>query len=289
MTDPPALSDDVRLEVEGGVAVVRIDRPSRHNALGGTVLRDLAEAFEWADGEDEIGAILTTGQGSIYCPGGDVSEFAAAAGLPPGEMINGTVLAGDKGLRPLSPIGRQAERLGLGRWVKRMLDVEKPTVAALNGAAVGGGLCIALLHDFRWAAAGAKLGSGFIGLGLGPEMGISYLLPRLVGWPAATDLLLRPRLISAEEAADVGLVDRVLEPDELLPGALELAAELAALPPLAARLTKRALRESAENGFEQQLELEWRNQYLLIDQPSTRQALADLAPAQDAHREDGKP
>jgi 2-(1,2-epoxy-1,2-dihydrophenyl)acetyl-CoA isomerase len=134
-------------------------------------------------------------------------------------------------------------------------------------------LAIALLHDFRVAAAGAKLATSFLQLGVGPELGMSYLLPRLVGWQVAADLLLRGRMVLAEEAAEIGLVNRVVPADRVLDEAMELAEELAALPSIAQQLTKRELRRSATSTFSEQLETEYRTQLSLFALQDHRAAL----------------
>jgi enoyl-CoA hydratase/carnithine racemase len=130
----------------------------------------------------------------------------------------------------------------------------------MNGSAAGGGLAIALLHDFRIGSSAAKYTTAFMQVGVSPELGMSVLLTRLVGYRVATDLLLRGRVITGDEAAAIGLVDRVAESSQVLETAMELARELAELPPVAMQLTKRALRAAGYSSLEEQLRLEYQNQ-----------------------------
>jgi enoyl-CoA hydratase/carnithine racemase len=122
-----------------------------------------------------------------------------------------------------------------------VLDIEVPVIAAMNGHAVGGGFGLALLCDIRLACRSAKYGANFCRLGLAPGLGISYLLPRLVGASRAAELLYTGRLITGEEAVACGLASRALEADAVLPAALELASEIATSAPLAVRATKRSM------------------------------------------------
>jgi 2-(1,2-epoxy-1,2-dihydrophenyl)acetyl-CoA isomerase len=263
---------DVLIERRGAVLVVRLNRPESKNAIGGTMFRDLAAAFELAASDDAIRAVVTIGEGSTYCVGADLGHLAQAKGSEPHQLLtgdlvlpDGTIAGGETGQAPLSPDQRRTDWMGAGsRWAERMWSLEKPTIAAINGAAGGGGLAIALLHDFRLASAGVTLATSFLRLGVGPELGMTYLLPRVVGWRAANDLLLRSRRLSAEEAEQIGLVDRVVPAGSLLSEALALAEELADLPSIAMQLTKRELRLSMSGTFHEQLEVEYRTQLQLF-------------------------
>jgi enoyl-CoA hydratase/carnithine racemase len=220
---------DVRVERQGAVMIVHFARPERHNALGGTLTRDLLMAFDEANRDDSVRVVVTTGDGDAYCVGADRAELQALGGEPgaPHDHLNDGVIGGERGLPVLSPEQRRLETLGIGRWILRMWELEKPTIAAMNGAAAGGGLAIALMHDFRIGAATAKYGAAYIHIGVSPELGMSLLLTRLVGYRVATDLLLRGRVITGEEAAAVGLVDRAVDSSQVLEAATELAYELA--------------------------------------------------------------
>jgi enoyl-CoA hydratase/carnithine racemase len=270
---------DLAVERHGPVTVLRIDRAEKHNSIGGSLLGDLVRAFEDAEGDDDVRVVVTTGSGPTFCVGVDLTELAEglASGAPTYDLLNGTTIGGDKGLPEQSIKQRMVEQLGVGRWAQRVAACTKPSIAALNGPAAGGGLAIAVSHDFRVCSSRGSLKAGFVGVGVAPEMGLTWLLPRLIGWRAARDVLLRNRTIRAAEALELGLVDEVVAPEEVLPRALELASELAAMPATALRLTKRLLTESAGNGWEAQLAAEYRAQALLFGLPETRASLAALA------------
>src|SRR5882757_4855421 len=263
---------DVIAERHGAVLLLRLNRPASGNAIGGTLFRDLLEGIHEARDDDGIHVVVTTGEGSKYCVGADLSHLEHARQYEPWELLtgelvleDGTVLGGETGLTPLTAGGRRADWRGAGsRWTEEFWALEKPTICALNGSTGGGGLAIALLHDFRVAAAGAKLATAFLPLAVGPELGMSFLLPRLVGWARASDLLLRGKTLTAEEAAAIGLVNSVAPVDRVLEEAMELAEELAALPSIAQQLTKRELRRAMASTFSEQVEYEYRTQLSLF-------------------------
>jgi enoyl-CoA hydratase/carnithine racemase len=263
---------DVVAEQHGAVLLLRLNRPEKRNAIGGTMFRDLLAGIREARDNDDIHVVVTTGEGSTYCVGADLSHLEQARDFEPYELLtggltmsDGTVLGGETGLPPLSPGGRRTDFEGAGsRWTAEFWALEKPTIAAMNGSAGGGGLAIALLHDFRVVAANAKLATSFLQLGVGPELGMSFLLPRMVGWSVASDLLLRGRTLSADEAAELGIVNQVVPADQVLEAAMTLADELAARPSIAQQLTKRELRRSMSSTFADQLELEFRTQLSLF-------------------------
>ena len=263
---------DVLTERHGAVLLLRLNRPEQRNAIGGTLFRELLEGMRVARDDDSVHVVVTTGEGPTYCVGADVSHLEQAREYAPYELLtgdlrlpDGTVLGGETGLSPLTAGGRLTDWRGAGsRWTEEFWALEKPTIAAINGSAGGGGLAIALLHDFRVAAENAKLATGFLKIGVGPELAMSYLLPRMIGWSAATDLLLRAKTLTAQEAADLGLVNEVVPADRVLEEAMKLAAELAALPSIAQQLTKRELRRSMASTFSEQVEYEYRTQLSLF-------------------------
>lgn len=278
MTAATPSAPDVVVERHGAVLLVRLNRAHRHNAIGGTMLRDLAAAFDEAAHDDDIRAVVTTGAGDAFCVGADVGDFDQVRDLPARELLHSDLIGGDKGLPPLPPSGSLTDELGnAGRWALRLWELEKPTIAAINGAAVGGGFGIALLHDLRLAAEPARLGTGFAAAGLAPELGISHLLPRIVGYAQAAELLLTGRLIDAAEARELGVVSEVRPTGELLDRTMELAGRIASAPPLGMRLTKRLLRRSLAAGLTGQLREEYAAQVTLFDHPDTRAAMDRLA------------
>jgi enoyl-CoA hydratase/carnithine racemase len=269
---------DVVTERHGGVLLLRLNRPHRHNAIGGTMLRDLAEAFDEAAADDSVHVVVTTGTGGSFCVGADGADLDSTTRPSARDLLTGTGIGGDKGLPPLSPHGRSLDDLGnAGRWTLRMWQLEKPAIAAVNGAAVGGGFGIALLHDMVIAGESARLGPGFAPIGLTAELGISYLLPRVVGAAAAADLLFTGRLAGAAEAKDLGLASEVVPDDRLLERSMEVAQRIASMPPLGVQSSKRLLRKSMHTDLTDQLRAEHAAQLMLFDHPETHAALDRLA------------
>jgi enoyl-CoA hydratase len=155
-------------------------------------------------------------------------------------------------------------------------ELPQPTVAAINGPAIGAGLAVALACDLRFAAREVRLGLNFTRLGIHPGMGSTWTLPRLVGPAHAADLLLTGRLVDGLEAERIGLVNRALPGDELLPHALATAAEIAACAPLAVRATRRALRGALDASLDEQLDFEAEQQALCYETADLAEGLASV-------------
>jgi enoyl-CoA hydratase/carnithine racemase len=268
---------DVLVERRGNVELITLNRPERKNAVGGSLFRDLLDAAEAADVESEVGAIVTTGAGRAYCVGADLAELDTVAQAGPVDLgvlgVDG--LGGEKGLPEQSPAQVQADHLGIGRWSMRFFGIGVPTVAAINGPAAGGGLAVALLHDVRIASREAKLAPALIRLGLAPEMGMTWLVPRMLGTSRAFDVLTRTAPIEADEALSIGLLDAVVEPSELLDAAIARAQALASLPAGAVRATKRLVQQAPASTFEAQLEREWMTQRQLFASAETTALIDD--------------
>ena len=266
---------DLSIDLKGPVAVLTINRPEVNNAVGGTLLRELAEAVVALEADDSVRAVVTAAGPGAWSPGLDLEhlEGKLGPGADADAIIYDGVLHGDHELLSVSRQGRRFQTLGPGRWILDLRTIQKPLIAAISGAVAGGGLGLALLHDFRIAGTSAKFQAGFIRLGVGPDMGASWFLPRIVGWRAAADILLRGRTVSAAQAYDMGLVDELVSDSEVLPTAVELATTLAEFPPLAVRATVRALRASAENSLAAHLALEWDNQRITFATEDARAAL----------------
>ncbi|WP_153345792.1 enoyl-CoA hydratase/isomerase family protein [Nocardia aurantia] len=268
---------DVLVERHGAVLLLTLNRPQRHNAVGGSMFRDLSAAFDEAGRDDGIRVVVTTGTGDAFCVGADVRDFAAVAHLPARDLLLSDLIGGDKGLPELSPDGRVLDEIGnAGRWAARMWALEKPTLAAINGAAVGGGLAVALLHDIRIAARSARLGTGFAPAGLASELGLSYLLPRVTGMSVAAELLFGGRLVGSAEARELRLVSETVDDEQLLDRALETAERIAAQPSRGLQWNKRLLRRSMDSTLAEQLRAEYVAQLALFDDPETRAALVRL-------------
>ncbi len=227
---------DLRLERRAdGVAVLTLDNPDERNAMSEAMTESWTAAVDELAADREVRAVVVTGEGSAFCSGGNTSWIASEPD------------AGVDALRDrMLPFYRA--------WLSiRRLEV--PTIAAINGAAIGAGLCLALACDLRYAARGARMGVPFVKLGMHAGMAGTYLLPDVVGPAAARDLLLTGRLVDADEALGLGLVSRVLDPEGFLDDVLATAGEIAATAPIASRLTKVALAQG-HTDFETALQWE---------------------------------
>jgi enoyl-CoA hydratase/carnithine racemase len=194
--------------LESGVAVVTLNRPERMNAWGGGLASAFYRCMDLAEADPAVRVIVLTGNGRAFCAGADMGD---------GGTIGGASVGGDTDVTAL--VGERHPHFVTG--------MRKPIIAAINGACAGIGLTQALMCDIRFAATGAKFTTAFARRGLIAEYGISWILPRVVGWGASLDLLLTGRTFFAEEAKDLGLVKEVVPPDELLPRALAYAEDMA--------------------------------------------------------------
>ncbi len=199
------MSEVVQVRVEDGVALLTLNRPDRLNAWTTEMEHEYFDLLESCAQDEQVRAIVVTGAGRGFCAGADMQQLQA--------LGDGTLT------ESAEPRERRPQTLAL--------TIPKPIIAAVNGACAGIGLVQALMCDLRFAAEGAKLTTAFARRGLVAEHGISWILPRLVGPARSLDLLLSGRVVLAEEAHELGLVNRVLAPDKLLDAALEYARELA--------------------------------------------------------------
>lgn len=256
---------DVIVERHGRhVLTCRLNQPDKGNAITGTVQADLHRAADAADRDDEI-RVLLLGAVGPFSVGADLGELEHAHGAELADLFHDGIVGGDNGLEDFGPQRRQLDPVGMGRLTARLRSLDVPIVAAIDGAAVGGGFALAMMADLRVATAGARLGTGFLRVGLGSELGLSWLLPRVVGPTRAAELLLLAETIDGIEAERMGLVNRVVDnADDLWPMAIALAEELAAMPPLAVVLTNRLLRATWDMSLDEALRQEWTNQQTLF-------------------------
>ena len=266
---PPEL---VERERHGAVLELRLNNPP-FNGLSGPLLVDYFDALETARLDDGVRAVVTSAVGPMWCAGGDVSQLGE-------EVDDGTLsdmLHRSTGEHAtLSLVDRRADLIGAGRHVLAIDAFEKPMIAAIGGAAAGGGLALALLHDVRFASEPALFTVAFTRIGLSLEMGLSYLLPRAVGPQAAFDLAATGRRVGTDEALTLGIVWQVVPAADLVSTALAYAQGLAELSPLALQMTKRLLRRTWDHTFRQQLETEWPWQVAAYDSPEARSAIAEF-------------
>jgi enoyl-CoA hydratase/carnithine racemase len=243
------------LALERGVVTITLDRPDRLNALTFEVYRELAEAFEQLSTEDDARAIVITGRGRGFCSGGDQDDI----------------------IKHL--LGRDTPALlaftrATGRLIHAMRACRRPIIAAINGTAVGAGAVIACASDLRIASAAAKLGFIFPQVGLsGADMGVTYLLPRIVGLGHASELLLFGDIITAARALEIGLVNRVTaDAPAAVALAQDWAARLASGPAFAHAMTKQMIESEHTMALAEAIEAEAQAQALCMQHPDFAEA-----------------
>jgi 2-(1,2-epoxy-1,2-dihydrophenyl)acetyl-CoA isomerase len=257
-------------ESHGAVLELRLNNPP-FNGLSGPLLVAYLDALEEARVDDGVRAVVTTATGPTWCAGGDLSQLKEGE---PDRSLSDMLHESTGQTDSLGLVDRQADRLGAGRHVLKIDAFDKPMIAAIGGAAAGGGFALALLHDIRFASERAVFTVAFTRVGLSLEMGMSYLLPRAIGPQVAFDLAATSRRVGAEEALALGLVWRLVPEGDLVATAIGYAQSLAERPPLGMQISKRLLRCSWDNTLEQQLETEWPWQVAAFASPDARAAIA---------------
>jgi len=222
---------EIRYDVEDGVCTVTLNRPDRLNAVTSTTISELGEAWERADADDRVRAVIVTGAGRAFCAGADLG-----AG---GSTFNYNRASAGGAPAPRRPAARNASaararaataeehRDGGGTVTLRIFDMKKPVIAAINGPAVGFGITLTLPMDIRIASLAARIGFVFARRGVVPEAASTWFLPRLVGISQAAEWVYTGRIFGADEALAGRLVSRVVAPDALMSTARQLAREIA--------------------------------------------------------------
>jgi enoyl-CoA hydratase/carnithine racemase len=208
---------------EGHIATITLNRPEAKNAFSLEMITLWRRFLEEARADDHVRILIVTGEGDTFCSGGDIRD-----------MADGKLKSWDM---------KNFLWEGVHRIVLTMEDLDKPVIAAINGAAMGAGLDMALMCDLRVCSDKAKLAESYIMMGLVPGDGGAYFLPRVVGVPKALELLLTGDVIGPDEALKIGLVNRVVPHERLMKEAAELAEKIASRPPLAIRMMKRAVQQ----------------------------------------------
>ena len=240
-------------ETRGPVAIITLNRPERLNAIGQAVREEVHAAVEAAQADDAIRAAIITGAGKGFCSGADLSGGMARA--TSGAAGGGGAAAP----RPLEApgMGGKLDEMGwVGRWAKRFAHFDKPLIAAVNGVAAGAGMSMALACDMRIGSTNARFKTVFVERNLSPDSGMSYFLPRIVGYSRAADLVMTSRAVNAEEAYRIGLLDRLVAPEQLVDEAVAVAQEMSQWPPLAIRMAKRVLQHNQDAELEEALRYE---------------------------------
>jgi 2-(1,2-epoxy-1,2-dihydrophenyl)acetyl-CoA isomerase len=236
------LYETVLYERDGGVATISLNRPEKLNAFDSTMHEELYSALDGAAVDEEVRCIVLRGEGRSFSAGADLAEVVREADGDPdlGEYLRNTY----------------------SRLVKRMVSIEKPIVAALHGPVYGAGVGIALACDLRIAAGSAKFSVAFIKIGLMPDAGVTFFLPRVVGLGRAMQMSMLGDAVEAEEAYRIGLIGKVVPEDALSEETQKLAEQLAAMPTRALGRIKHSLYASFETDLETALEREAEGQSL---------------------------
>jgi enoyl-CoA hydratase len=230
------MPETILLEVTDGIALLTLNQPARRNAMSERMGEELAEALRGVQAREDARVLVLAGAGESFCAGGDLALIEANT-------------------RRDTEARRQVMRAYYDRYLS-LLRLEIPTIAALHGHAVGGGLALALACDLRYAAEDARLSVNFARLGLHPGMASTWTLPRAVGPARALELFYTGRVVSGREAEAMGLVNRSVPRAELMATALETARTIAGGSPLVVRMLKRAVYQGAESAVTAAVEYE---------------------------------
>lgn len=245
------MSHVTQQKLTDNILEVQLNRPEVMNAISPEMLDGIVEAFKQAEYNRDIRAIILTGAGKGFCAGADLTTQSE-----PGDI------AGTEGMSQLGFVYKYQERIAEAALA--IHECDKPVIAAINGAAVGGGLAFALACDLRVAAEGAKLGSVFIKTGLSScDIGVSYFLPRLIGPTRAMELMLTGRIFKAEEADELGLLNALVAPESLRDKAIEYASAIAENSEYGVWMTKKGLWNNMNApGLRHAMDIENRTQVL---------------------------
>lgn len=226
-------TDEVLYEAADGVAVITLNRPERMNTISGPMLAQLTELLLKANADRDVRCVILTGTGRAFCAGLDLVDATKGSGI--GSASQASAVSVNLDLRNTPPTV--------------LFAMDKPTICALNGAAAGYGMDTALGCDIRIMAEGAKLAAAFVKRGVVPESGGTWVLPRLLGWSKAAEIIFTGRTLSAKESLELGLANEVTPDAELMDRARAVAAEIAANAPLAVQSAKRLMRMGLEETF----------------------------------------
>lgn len=224
------------LQVEDHIGTLILNRPDQRNAMTRELGEEISEAVKAIKANPDIWVLIITGAGKAFSAGGDLGMMKKSQELTPFENRSS--------IRDFYPL------------FLSILKLDVPTIAAINGPAIGAGLCFALACDIRYIAEEAQVGVNFTRLGIHPGMGGTYFLPRIVGLEKARDLFFTGKIISGREAKEIGLASAMFPAAELLDKARELAREITKSAPIAVKMVKKALQYSMENSLEAMLEYE---------------------------------
>ncbi len=226
--------EDLLLEKSDGIATVTLNAPAKRNALTLGIRKSLGQVSVDLAADDDVRVVIVTGAGQGFCAGGDLS--------------------GDGGVEPTRQ--QRIGFLGPNHGAHAFFMLDKPVISAVNGAAVGAGLSLALSTDIRIASETARFGAVFVLRGLTPDCGITYWLPEAVGTAKAMEMMFTGEIIDAAEAKRLGIVSQVVPPEELMDTARELATRIAQQAPFSVELTKRMAYRSLRDRWDRHIEVE---------------------------------
>ncbi|MEE8399666.1 MAG: enoyl-CoA hydratase/isomerase family protein [Desulfobacterales bacterium] len=249
MSDAPVL-----LEIKDRIAQITLNRPANRNSMDNEVMPAFVETIGRVREDPDLRCLIVTGSGQSFCTGAD---FRSSSARNEHEMPH------ERSMRVYEPF-------------LKIQEIRIPTIAAMNGHAIGGGFGLALICDIRVANRASKYGANFARLGLHTGMSVSYMLPRIVGLPLANELLFTGRLIDGDNAAAIGLVNYVLEREAVLTKAWELAREIASCAPIAVRMIKRSIHKGLEWDPRDAAELEAHCQSRTSETEDAREGIAAL-------------
>lgn len=247
--------DAVLLRVEDGVAWVTLNRPDRLNAFAGAMRDELHDVLDRVDGTEAVRVVVVTGAGRGFCTGADVEVMSELLARDDDATFARLVQAGM-------------------RVVRRLHSMRRPVIAAVNGPAAGAGASLALACDVRIASSAASIGITFNRIGLHPDWGATYTLPRLVGPGRAAELVMSGRMVAADEAERIGLFERVIPAERFDEELRAYVAELAAKPPLAMALARASLARSLDADLDAMLDLEEEAQLRCFRSADAREGIA---------------
>ncbi len=262
----PVLTD-ATVELTDGVCIVTFNRDDVRNALTGTALvADLLKITEWINRHHEAGVLILTGKGRAFSSGGNVKDMYTKSGM-----------------FGAAPIALQENyRYGIQQMTLAMHRIDVPTIAAVNGAAIGAGLDLACMCDIRLGSQAASVGETFVNLGIISADGGSWFLPRVVGMQRAAEMTFSGRLVDAAEALSIGLFLEVVEPENLLRRAVAMASQFAGKPRAALRMSKRLLQHGQRASLNDFLDFAASQQSLCHTSQQHHDALAALFAGQPA-------
>jgi 2-(1,2-epoxy-1,2-dihydrophenyl)acetyl-CoA isomerase len=253
--------DEVLYDVRDGVATLTLNRPAQRNAIDLAMRAGLARCMDSLQQDRSVRALVITGAGGAFCAGGDLRGIASA---------------------PLDTAGWRTRMQDAHRWLRTLLTLDRPVIAAVDGPAFGAGFSLALAADFVIASPRARFCLSFMRLGLVPDFGALYTLPRIVGLQRAKELMLSAREIDADEALRLGIVTEIVAAESVLPRARALAASFVGASPLAVSLVKRALEAAPAGSLDAMLAVEADAQAICLTGLEHRDAVARFLDKQPA-------